>query len=142
MLVGNRNNGRLVEVVRQNTGEVRAQIVLELAPDYSGVDGLNSAGDQLYVTGADNRTLVYSLTTGRKLWQVFGYLAALDAASQRAAIVNRDDEAVVYDRRGKELSHVRSGEPIRFVAFGVSGTTLRMLTADQTVRTVDIPADL
>jgi WD40 repeat protein len=135
-LVKNKDNGRVIEVVDASSGKTVGQMVLELPPDYEGVDGLNRAGDRVFVSGGDNRTLVYSLQTGKQVWQAFGYVVTVDADTGRSCIVNRRDEAIVYDADGKELKHIRSGEQVRYAAFGSKATTLTMLTADQVVRTI------
>jgi hypothetical protein len=52
--------------------------------------------------------------------------------------VNRRDEAVVYDAAGRGLAHFHSGSPVRFANFQAKGAQLMLLTADQTVRIVDL----
>ena len=135
-----KEDGRLIEVVDAGTGKTLARMVFEMPGDYEGTNGLNRAGDQLYVTGGDNRTLVYSLKTGKQLWQAYGWVRALDTVKQRVCVVNRSDEAIVYDASGQELNHIHAGIPVRFVAFEQQGARLMMLTADQTVRVVDVTA--
>jgi hypothetical protein len=133
-----RDNGRLLEVVDATTGKTSAEMVLELPPNYDGTDGLNSAGDLLYMTASDNRTVVYSLATGKQLRQIFGTVIAIDPESQKVCTVNRRDEAVVYDAAGRELAHFHIGTPLRFANFQAKGAQLMLLTADQTVRIVDV----
>jgi hypothetical protein len=136
--VKDRDRGRLVEVVDSATGKTIAEMVLELPVNYDGTDGLNRAGDLLYMTESDNRTAVLSLSNGKQLRQIFGHVIAVDPASQRVCTVNRRDEAVVYDVGGKELAHFRNGSALRFATFQNKGTQLILLSADQTVRTVDV----
>ena len=133
-----KDNGRLIEVVDRMTGKTIAQMVLELPLNFNGTDGLNRAGDLLYMTSTDNRTVVYSLATGKQLRQIFGHIVAVDPESQRVCTVNRRDEAVVYDSNGKDLAHFRSGSTLRHASFREHGTQLILLTADQTVRTVGV----
>ena len=90
------------------------------------------------MTSSDNRTVVYSLTTGKQLRQIFGRVVAIDPKSQRVCTVNRRDEAVVYDSDGRDLAHFRSGNTLRHASFREHGTQLILLTADQTVRTVGV----
>ena len=137
-VVKDKDNGRLIEVVDRMTGKTVAQMVLELPLNFNGTDGLNRAGDLLYMTSSDNRTVVYSLATGKQLRQIFGHVVAVDPESQRVCTVNRRDEAVVYDSNGKDLAHFRSGSTLRHASFREHGTQLILLTADQTVRTVGV----
>jgi WD40 repeat protein len=133
-----KENGRLVEVVDRTTGKTVTQMVLELPLNFNGTDGLNRAGDLLYMTSSDNRTVVYSLTTGKQLRQIFGHVVAIDPDSQRVCTLNRRDEAAVYDSNGKDLAHFRSGSTVRQASFREHGTQLILLTADQTVKTVGV----
>jgi WD40 repeat protein len=136
--IKNKDLARLIEVVGAETGKTVAQMILELPLNYGGTSGLDRAGDLLYVTGNDNRTMVYSLQTGKQLRQIFGFVVAIDPETQRVCTVNRRDEAVVYDADGKELAHFHSGSPLRFASFRAKATQLVLLTADQSVRTVDV----
>jgi hypothetical protein len=136
--VKDKDNGRLIDVVDRTTGKSDAQMVLELPPNFNGTGGLNRAGDLLYMTSSDNRTVVYSLATGKQLRQIFGRVVAIDPESQRVCTVNRRDEAAVYDSSGKDLAHFRSGNTLRHASFREHGTKLILLTADQTVRTVGV----
>jgi hypothetical protein len=133
-----KDNGRLIEVVDAATGKTVAEMVLELPPNYDGTDGLNRAGYLLYMNASDNRTVVYSLSSGKQLRQIFGYVRAIDSGSGRVCTLNRRDEAVVYDAEGKELAHFRVGSPLRVASFIKQGRQLVLLSADQGVRTVEV----
>jgi hypothetical protein len=133
-----KNLGRLIEVVDETTGKTEAEMVLSLPLNYSGTDGLNRAGDLLYVSGEDNRTMVYAMSTGKQLRQIFGEVVAVDPETGRICAGNRKDEAVVYDAEGKELTHYHLGDRIRFVHFRDHGKELVVLTADQTVWTLKL----
>jgi hypothetical protein len=135
-----KNLGRLIEVVDQATGKTEAEMVLSLPLNYSGTEGLNRAGDLLYVSGEDNRTMVYALSTGKQLRQMFGEVEAVDPETGRVCTGNRRDEAVVYDAEGKELAHYHLGDAIRFGHFRNHGKELVVLTADQTVWTLKVDA--
>jgi len=74
-------------------------------------------GELLYVTGTDNRTIVYALQTGAKLREFFGYVVAADAETGRVCVANRSGEAAVYDSGGGQLADFYMGDPLRFAAF-------------------------
>jgi hypothetical protein len=131
-----KNLGRLIEVVNQTTGKTEVEMVLSLPLNYSGTDGLNRAGNLLYVAGEDNRTMVYALDTGKQLRQIFGEVEAVDPETGRVCAGNRKDEAVVYDAEGTEVAHFHLGDTIRFAHFRDHGKQLVVLTADQTVWTL------
>ena len=73
--------GRVIEVVNPTDGTTRRQVVVEVPKSYAGVDGFNQVGDVLYLSTGDNRTIVYSMVTGKQLRQVFGSVIAVDQAS-------------------------------------------------------------
>lgn len=104
--------------------------------------GINVVGDLLYLTSEDNRTMVYTLSTRTQLRQIFGYLIAADTDSGRICLVNRRDQAIVYDAQGRQLADFHMGSPLRFATFQSSGSRLVLLTADQKVRTMQVPSAL
>ena len=136
--VTDKDRGKLVEIVDAETGKLLSQIVVMVPPDFAGTYRMNRAGDTLFVEGEANRTVAYSLTSGKRMWEAFGWVVALDAANQRVCMVNRRDEAMVYTADGKEIMHLHGGQPIRFAQFEQGGAKLMMLMADQTVRVVDV----
>ena len=109
--------------------------------DYEGFRGVHVIGDSLYVTGVDNRTIVYSISTGAQVREFFGYLIAADPGSGRICTANRRGEAVVYDPQGEELAHFNIGRPLRYAIFHNNGDRLILLTADQRVRTMTIDGE-
>ena len=143
--VKSKDSAGVIQEIDNATGNILHELVLEVPVNYEGLDGINIVGDALYLTSADNRTMVYSMATGVQSRQVFGYVVAVDAASGRVCTINRDDEAIVYDAAGKELAHFNMGSAIRFTAFKDSGQghadRLILLTADQKVRTMAIDGE-
>lgn len=131
--------GRLLEIIGSGDGKTRAMVVVELPRSYDTVDGLSRAGDLIYLSTGDNRTLVYSLETGKQLRQIFGQLIAADATSGHVCAVNRRDEAIVLDHEGHELVHLALGKPARYATLREHGSLLVVLTADQTIHRYRIP---
>ena len=150
--IKNRDEGRLIQMLDAGNGNVLHELVLAVPGEYEGVGGINIVGDLLYLTSADNRTMVYTLATGKQVRQVFGYVVAADPVTGRVCTVNRRDEAIVYDSQGQELAHYNMGSLLRFAAFRTSAQNsgeqgsgkvgadqLVLFTADQKVRTMAIP---
>jgi hypothetical protein len=134
--IKNKANARLIKVIDGKTGDEDGSLVVELPPNYAGTDGLNRAGDLLYVAGVDDRTAVYSISTGKQVRDLIGYVMALDPGTGRVFTANRVGEGVVYDGAGMEVAHYQFGEPIRYALFRDGGTLVTILTADQKVRTM------
>jgi hypothetical protein len=133
-----KDNARLIKILDGKTGADGGMLVVELPANYEGTDGLNRAGDLLYVEGVDDRTKVYSLKTGKQERELTGGVWALDPATGRVFTANRVGEGVVYDAEGKELAHYQLGEPIRYALFREGAKTVVVMTADQKVRTMQV----
>jgi WD40 repeat protein len=132
--VKDKNAGRLIEVVNSEDGSTRAQVVVEVPLSFEGTNGFNRVGDLLYLNAGDNRVIVYSMKTGAQLRQAFGNVVSIDRESETVCIVNRRDEAIVVDKNGVELAHLKLGAPMRFARLREHGTELDVLTAEQTLR--------
>ena len=138
--VQSRDKGGLVQVVDSVTGKILHEVILEIPLDYEGLQGVHSFGDSLYIDGRANRTVAYSLATGKQTRLLLGILIAVDPASGRVCVVNRRDEAMVYDSDGHQLADFEMGSPLRFARFQSNGNRLVLMTADQKVRTMEIAA--
>ncbi len=136
--IKNKDAARLIQVIDGKTGTDAGAVVLEMPPNFDNVDGINRAGDLLYVTGGDYRTTVYSLASGKQVRQLFGAVTALDPETGRVCTSNRVGEALVYDAEGVELAHFKLGQPIRFGTLREHAEVLTVLTEDQRVRTLAI----
>lgn len=141
--VKNRDATGIIQLIDDTNGNILHELVLEVPFNYDGLDGINIVGDSLYLTSADNRTMVYAVATGTQTRQLFGYVVAVDSASGRICTINRRDEAVIYDAQGQQLADFHMGTAIRFAIFQPTGqhpgSGLMLLTADQKVRTMEIP---
>jgi hypothetical protein len=136
--IKNKTSARLIKVIDGKTGDEDGSLVVELPPNYADTDGLNRAGDLLYVAGVDDRTAAYSIATGKRVRDLIGYVMALDPETGRVFTANRVGEGVVYDGAGVELAHYQFGGPIRYALFREGGTLVTILTADQKVRTMKV----
>jgi len=139
-VIKRKDSARLIEVLDGQTGEEGGSVVVELPPNYAGTDGINRAGDLLYVAGVDDRTAVYSMSTGKQVRELVGYVITLDAATGRVFTANRIGEGMVYGADGVELAHYQVGDPIRFALFREGATLVTILTADQKIRTMQVGA--
>ena len=135
-----KKSAALIRILSGKTGEDVGSLVVELPPNYAGTEGLNRAGDLLYVAGVDDRTAVYSISTGKQVLDIIGYVMALDPATGRVFAANRVGEATVYDAGGVALEHYMLGDPMRFAMFRENATLVTILTADQKVRTMKVSA--
>jgi len=136
--IRDKKSAALIKILSGKTGEDAGSLVVKLPPNFSGTDGLNRAGDLLYVQGSDDRTAVYSIATGKQVLDLIGYVRALDPATGRVLTANRVGEGTVYNAKGVELAHYLLGDPIRFALFRENAGVVTILTADQKVRTMKV----
>lgn len=136
--IKDKKSAALIKILNGRTGEDVGSLVVELPPNYAGVDGLNRAGDLLYVQGVDDRTAVYSISKGKPVLDLIGYVMALDGPTGRVFTANRVGEGTVYDAGGVQLAHYLLGDPIRFAMFRDGAGLVTILTADQKVRTMKV----
>ena len=137
-----KESGWLIQELDNNNGNILRELVLKVPMIYQGSGGVTIVGDNLYLSGSGNRTMVYSVATQAQRREIFGYAIAADTASGHICTVNRRDEAVVYDAEGHQLASYRTGSPLLLAHFEQNGTRLLLLTADQKVRIMQIEASM
>ena len=84
--------GRLIQVLDGSSGVEKGSLVVELSANFAGTDGLNRAGDLLYIEGRDGRTAVYSLSAGVQVRSLIGEVRAVDPDTGRVFSANRIGE--------------------------------------------------
>ena len=100
-----------------------------------------SAGDIVLVTDSESRTLIYSLKTGDQIGKAFGNARALSAHGDRMLIENGKGNVDLYDTATvQSLAHFTLPSLIGQAAFSTDGNSLNILTIDQSVYNVKVPA--
>jgi WD40 repeat protein len=135
--------GLLVEIVDSRTGEVRRKIVVpQRHVLWSGSD-LRMAvlyGDYLVVRGNANNSVIYKVSDGKRMGAFYGRTIAGDSGLGLLAATNRDQEVIIYSAKtGIELKRVTLDQVPRAARFVPSKNALLVLTANQTVYTIDLP---
>lgn len=140
----NHKNGLLIETVDGHSGAPLEQVAL---PELDLTNGRHDerfarlSGEYLLVNGEHGNTAIYSIDTGAKVGEFFGWPVATDAAKGLIAAVNREDEIILVDEKtGKELQRFTLGSPVRLARI-IAGTDqkLLVLTADQMVHQLPLP---
>jgi WD40 repeat protein len=97
-----------------------------------------TAGDNVFVSDSENRTLVYSLKTGEQRGKVLGDLRALSADGGKMLVENDTGVADLYDAASlQSLAHYRFPSRLTHAEFA-SQNNLMVLTADQTFYQFDL----
>jgi WD40 repeat protein len=135
--------GLLIEIVTADTGAPLEQVALPEVDLSRGWDDRRFAqisGEYALVHGEHSNTVIYRVDTGEKVGEFFGTPLAADSATGLIAAVNREDEILLVDERtGKEIERFTLGSPARLARI-VTGKKLLVLTADQVVHQLPLPA--
>jgi WD40 repeat protein len=135
--------GLFIEIVDAHTGEVRREIQVPARWEYGDNEDVRWAalyGDFLVVHGNHNNSDIYRASDGVRLGAFYGRVLTGDGKLGLLAATNRDQEVIVYDaRNGKELKRVVVDHFPRAARFVAAKNALLVLTANQTVYTVDLP---
>jgi hypothetical protein len=135
--------GLLIVVVSSRTGEIQHALV---TPElhYANSRDRRSAelyGDYLVVHGNFNNSVIYRLSDGVRTGAFYGRAIAGDGKLGLIAATNRDQEVILYDAAtGKELKRVTVDHLPRAARFIPAKNALLVLTANQSVYTIDLPA--
>jgi hypothetical protein len=139
-----RKKGMLLETVAPLTGAPLEQVIIPEADQSGGWNDKRRAiisGDVVLARGEHGNTAIYSLSSGAKIGEFFGFAVATDAAAGVIAAENREEEILIVDEHtGKELERFSLGSPVRAARI-VNGKekALMVLTADQVVHRLPLP---
>ncbi|HKY03310.1 MAG TPA: hypothetical protein VJQ56_00375, partial [Blastocatellia bacterium] len=91
------------------------------------------------VADNQNRTLVYSLSTGEQKGKMFGERAALNQASNLLCVENERGQLTLYDLGTMEKrDEFIFSSPVMLTRFSGDGKSLFVLTAGQTAYVLDL----
>ncbi|MGA2851895.1 MAG: M48 family metalloprotease [Terracidiphilus sp.] len=137
--------GLLVEILDSRTGEIRRQLALPQAVYQDDNHDNRSAalyGDYLVVHGNENNSTIYRISDGMRLGAFYGTSIAGDGKLGLIAATNREQEIILYDAtNGRELKRVTVDHSPRTARFIPEKNELLVLTANQRVFTIDLPAN-
>ena len=140
-LKARKNELVLLEVLDLRTGAVRADVLIDFGRDSFRPVTLVAAGDHIVIGDNANRTLVYSIETGKTLGHAFGSPLDVATGAPLVCVQNAPGEITVHSLPALE----RAGEfvfpsEVLFARFSPDGKRLFVLTGDQTAYTIDLAA--
>jgi WD40 repeat protein len=131
----------VVQVMEALTGKSLGEVLIDTGKLSFKVQSAISAGDTVLVTDSENRTLVYSLKSGDQKGKVFGRSTALSASGDKMLVENGKGNVDLYDTSTlRSLAHFTFPALISRADFSVDGNSLYVLTIDQSVYNVKVPA--
>ena len=128
-------------MINARDGTVAGAAVLRTGK-YSFVpEHLEVMGDWLVVTDNRHRVLLYSVATGERKAQLFGYRPQISQNGARLCLANGRGHLTVYDLHSlKQTSELSFANRISSQLFSGDGKRLFVLTNDQTAFILDATA--
>jgi Peptidase family M48 len=133
-----RKDAQLLEVLDAATGAVRGQLLIDTGKGSFRVRSAFSAGDWVFVGDNENRTHVYSLSSGEERAILFGSSAKASAAAGILLLENGTGQIDVYDLKTFEKrAHLTFPYHLSAAAFSADGRRLLILSANQVAYVFD-----
>ena len=131
----------LLKVLDVKNGHTLGQLLIETGKGSFRIRDVITEGDSVVISDTQNRTLVYSLSTGRQKGQIFGGRAALSAASNLLSVENGDGLLSLYNLQTLEkLEQFTFQSRLSLLRFNPQGKRLFVLTGNQAVYVLDVSA--
>jgi len=128
-----------LQVVDARTGKAISRLLIETGKGSFRISRVFAAGEWVVISDTQNRTLVYSLSTGEQKGKVFGGKAAVSSASPLLCIENESGQLILYDLGSmEERDRFTFSSPVSLAHFSPDGKSLFVLTARQTVYLLDV----
>lgn len=127
-----------MEVVDAASGKQLGQLIVDTGGGSFQVTNCFAQNDWVVVTDNENRSHIYSLTTGELKGSIFGYSPALSASAGLIAIENPRGQVEVYDLASlQKRGHLRFPYQVAAWSFSSDGKELFVMTANQVVYVFD-----
>jgi WD40 repeat protein len=134
----NHKGAYLMEIVEAPSGNLRGQLLIDTGNGSFRVTRCFAEGDWVLVGDNDNRTRVYSLSTGEQKGILFGSYSMLSTAAGILVVENEDSQVDVYDLKSLEKRNVLTFPyHISAWSFSADGKRLFVLTANQIAHIFD-----
>jgi WD40 repeat protein len=131
----------LLKVIDLKKSNILGEFLMETGKGSFQIRDVVASGDRVAISDNQNRTLVYSLSSGQQLGKVFGSWQALSTVANLICVENKNGSLELYDLTTFEKRQQYSfGNRLSLVRFSPDGKRLLVLTADQTVYLLDVSA--
>ncbi|HKV04240.1 MAG TPA: M48 family metalloprotease [Candidatus Acidoferrales bacterium] len=133
-----RKNPYVLEVLDLRTGKQLGALIVDTGKGSFDVERAYAAGDWVVVADSDQRTLVYSLSSGDQKGVFFGARSVLSPSAGMLSVENAPGRVDLYavpsfEKRGQLVF----ASPLAIWSFSGDGKRLFVLTEDQTAYTFD-----
>jgi len=129
----------LLKVLDLKNGKALGKLLIETGKGSFRITDVLTSDDWVAISDTQNRTLVYSLSSGQQKGKVFGRLTAISPESNLLCVENGEGlltlhELASFEKRRQFTFPSR----VSLVRFSDDGKRLFVLTADQTVYLLDV----
>jgi len=122
-----------IQILRASTGDVLHTLYIETGRGSFRFLWAELAGDHLTLYDNQNRLLIYSISSGKRLGQTFGVNGSLSPTMPLLAVENKTGVITVYSLPSmEERTKLKFSCPLVYVKFSGDGKHLFALTNDQT----------
>lgn len=136
--IKHKSGAYLFEDVDAATGRQLGEMVLDTVRGSFAIKHAYATGGYVVVFDNRNRTLVYSLSSGRQIASYFGNAATASNSTNLLSVENEAGELDVYKiGNEKKRCELTFSSPVAFQRFSGDGQRLFVLTANQTEYTFD-----
>jgi len=123
-----------LRVLDVKSGKPLGELLIETGKGSFRITDMATSGDWVVISDNQNRTLVYSLSSGQQKAKVFGKLAAVSTVGNLLCVENGEGLLNLYELTSfAERQRFTFPTRVSFVRFSEDGKRLFVLAADQTV---------
>jgi hypothetical protein len=121
-----------IQILQASTGKVLHTVYIETGRGSFRLRRAELAGDHLTIYDNQNRLLIYSISSGERLGQIFGVNGSLSPTTPLLAAENKPGVLTIYSLPSmEEHGKLKFSRPLVFVKFSRDGEQLFALTDDQ-----------
>jgi WD40 repeat protein len=128
-----------LKAIDVKTGKTLGQLLIETGKGSFRIQEVVTVDDWVVISDNENRSLIYSLSTGEQKGKVFGSYPTLSVPAKLICVESDDGVLSLFDidsfERRQKLTFPSH---ISFVRFSDDGKRLFVLTADQNVYFLDV----
>jgi WD40 repeat protein len=133
----------LLRVIDLKTGNDLGQLMIPTGGGAFRILDAFAVGDNVVVIDSENRTLIYSLSSGALRGRVFGNRATLAPSANLLCVEDESGQLTFYNLNTFEKrGQLTFADRVRLVRFSADGNRLAVLTANQVVYTFNLAATL
>jgi WD40 repeat protein len=121
-----------IHIAQASTGNLIGKVYVETGRGSFRLRWAEAAGDYLTLYDNKNRLLIYSISNGKRIGQLFGSNGSISPANQLLAVENKIGAITIYSLPSmEEVGKLVFAHPLVYVKFSKDGKHLFALTNDQ-----------